>query len=111
MGQSGHDQSLSLGTQIPLGSFEDGLEPQTTTAQKSLIASIAAIYLPAMPVVQTTGPSMGDPPRCEKHDKEPAVQMFSIGKAAALDKAPSAFIVLKNSFHFHTSGILSHTCM
>ncbi len=111
MGQSGHDQSLSLQTQIPLGSFEDGLEPQTTDAQKPLIASIAAIYLPAMPVMQTTGPSMGNPPRREKHDEEPAVQMLSIGKAAARNFAPSAFIVLKNSFHFHSFGILSHTCM
>jgi hypothetical protein len=56
MGQSGQNESLSLQAQIPLGSFEDGLEPQTTDAQKTLVTSIAPIYLSTMPMMQTTGP-------------------------------------------------------
>src|SRR6266496_5779789 len=54
IGQLCSDPAASLGTKITIGPLENRLEPQATNAQESFVASIFAINLLSMPIMNAT---------------------------------------------------------
>jgi hypothetical protein len=108
IGQLCSDPATGLATKITSGLLENRLEPQATDAQESFIASIFAIDVLSMPMMNTAASHMGTPPDRQVHDEYPPIKMVSVLKAAALNQTSSALCILKRRFHPHTPGILPH---
>ena len=74
-------------------------------AQKTFIIAISPIKLFGMTVVFTTGSKMRGPPKREKDNEQPTIEMTGITELAALNAKSPTFRVLEGGFYSHAKSV------